>query len=106
MPEPIRLVIWDLDETFWKGTLTEGGMSFVDEHREVVKELARRGVVSSVCSKNDFDAAKRVLTDHDVWDYFVLPSVSWDPKGPRIKALIDAIQLRPSTVLFIDDNPL
>ncbi len=24
LPEAIRLVVWDLDETFWKGTLTEG----------------------------------------------------------------------------------
>jgi predicted enzyme involved in methoxymalonyl-ACP biosynthesis len=27
MTEPVRLVIWDLDETFWHGTLTEGGIS-------------------------------------------------------------------------------
>ena len=30
MPEEIRLVIWDLDETFWKGTLAEGGISEVE----------------------------------------------------------------------------
>jgi hypothetical protein len=29
--EPVRLVIWDLDETFWKGTLTEGGITFSPE---------------------------------------------------------------------------
>lgn len=23
--EKIKLVIWDLDETFWEGTLSEGG---------------------------------------------------------------------------------
>ena len=26
--EAVRLVVWDLDETFWSGTLTEGGMSY------------------------------------------------------------------------------
>ena len=26
--EPVRLVVWDLDETFWKGTLSEGGITF------------------------------------------------------------------------------
>jgi predicted enzyme involved in methoxymalonyl-ACP biosynthesis len=25
-PEPIRLVVWDLDDTFWHGTLAEGGI--------------------------------------------------------------------------------
>ena len=41
MPEEIRLVIWDLDETFWKGTLAEGGISeYVQAHHAVVVTLA------------------------------------------------------------------
>ena len=40
--EAVRLVIWDLDETFWRGTLTEGGITFLPEHKEIVIELARR----------------------------------------------------------------
>ena len=107
MTEPVRLVIWDLDETFWKGTLTEGGISFIDEHREIVKELAHRGIVSSICSKNDFATVKKILREHDAWDSFVFPSISWEPKGPRIAALIGfKWQLRPPTCMFIDDNPL
>ena len=26
--EPVRLAVWDLDKTFWKGTLSEGGITF------------------------------------------------------------------------------
>ena len=26
--ESVRLVIWDLDDTFWQGTLTEGGVAY------------------------------------------------------------------------------
>jgi FkbH-like protein len=103
--EPVRLVIWDLDETFWDGTLTEGGITFRPETRDIVIELARRGIVSAICSKNDFDQVRQVLTDHGVWNTFVFPSIDWTPKGPRIAALIEAIQLRPATVMFIDDNP-
>jgi FkbH-like protein len=103
--EPVRLVIWDLDETFWGGTLTEGGISFRPETRDIVTELARRGIVSSICSKNDFDQVRQVLTGHGVWDYFVFPSIDWTPKGRRVAALVEAIQLRPATVMFIDDNP-
>jgi FkbH-like protein len=104
--EAIRLVIWDLDETFWKGTLTEGGIELVEEHCAIVKTLAKRGIVSTICSKNDFEQIKGVLESNGVWEYFVLPSISWEPKGPRIQQLIQSIQLRPATVLFIDDNPL
>ena len=31
--------------------------------------------------------------------------VSWDPKGPRLAALVQAVQLRAESLLFIDDNP-
>jgi predicted enzyme involved in methoxymalonyl-ACP biosynthesis len=24
--EAVRLVVWDLDNTFWRGTVTEGGL--------------------------------------------------------------------------------
>lgn len=104
MIEPVRLVIWDLDETFWRGTLTEGGITFLPEHRDIVIELARRGIVSSICSKNDFEVVRKLLIEHEIWDYFVLPSISWHPKGPRVQSLIETIGLRPPTVLFVDDN--
>ncbi len=104
--ERVRLVIWDLDETFWKGTLTEGGVSRNEKAIETVVALARRGIVSAICSKNDLEPVQRILTEWKLWDYFIFPSVSWDSKGPRIKALVEAVQLRPETILFVDDNPM
>ena len=103
--EPIRLVIWDLDGTFWNGTLTEGGITLRSDTVALVKEFAGRGIMSSICSKNDLDAVKLVLERAGVWDYFIFPNIDWNPKGPRVAALIDAVQLRPESVLFIDDNP-
>ncbi len=104
--EAVRLVIWDLDDTFWKGTLTEGGIDEARHAADTVIALARRGIMSSICSRNDFASARTVLERLMVWDYFIFPSIDWTPKGPRIAALIEAVQLRPSTVLFIDDNPM
>jgi FkbH-like protein len=103
--EAIRLVIWDLDETFWRGILSEGGIrEYVREHHNIVVELARRGIISSICSKNDRDAVEAVLRQQSLWDYFVLPSINWEPKGPRIAELVEKIGLRAPTILFIDDN--
>lgn len=106
MAEAIRLVIWDLDETFWRGTLTEGGIAFLPENLEIVAALARRGIISAVCSKNDLEAARAALSEHGAWEWFVFPSVDWSPKGRRIAAQIAEIGLRPESVLFIDDNPM
>ncbi len=103
--EPVRLVVWDLDETFWNGTLSEGGIVWRDECQHIVVTLAQRGIISTICSKNDPEDVQRVLTEHGLWDHFILPSIDWQPKGPRLAALIEAIGLRPASVLFIDDNP-
>lgn len=106
MAEPVRLVIWDLDETFWRGTLTEGGHAYRQECHDIVIELARRGIMSAICSKNDFETVKQILQQHEIWDYFIFPSINWEPKGSRIQALIESVQLRPETVMLIDDNPM
>src|SRR5215469_10703983 len=103
--EPVRLVVWDLDETYWKGTLTEGGISeYVQEHHDAVIELSRRGIMSSICSRNDPDQVLPILNDKGILDYFIFPSISWQAKGERLAALIETAQLRPASVMFIDDN--
>ena len=104
-PEAVRLVIWDLDETFWTGTLTEGGITYRRDIHDIVIALARRGIISSICSKNDLAPVRALLEAEGLWDYFILPSISWGPKGPRVAAIVEAVQLRPATILFIDDNP-
>ena len=106
LPEPIRLVIWDLDDTFWRGTLTEGGIeAFVQANHDLVLELARRGIMSSICSKNDHAAVQAILQEQGLWDTFIFPSIDWSPKGPRVAAIVEAVGLRPPTILFVDDNP-
>src|SRR5712671_2178542 len=102
----VKMVIWDLDDTFWKGTLAEGEIEFIQKHGELVKELASRGIISSIASKNDFNSAKEILERHGLWDYFVFPSISFEPKGKRVSQIIDNAALRPQNILFIDDNIL
>ena len=88
------------------GTLSESGIEYCPTNDDLVIALAERGIVSAICSKNDMETTKAVLVEKGIWDYFIFPSIDWNPKGPRIKALIEDVQLRPETVLFIDDNSL
>lgn len=103
--EKIKLVIWDLDETFWHGTITEGNVEIPEEHSRLLKQLTDIGIVNSICSKNDPEPVMEYLKDRDLAQYFVFPSVNWNPKGARVKNLISDMQLRPANVLFLDDNP-
>lgn len=100
----IKLIIWDLDETFWSGTLSEGGARIPENHIRLVKDLTDCGIINSICSKNEFEPTKKALQDAGVWDLFVFPSINWESKGPQIKDKLDKMALRPVNVLFLDDN--
>jgi FkbH-like protein len=101
--EQIKLVIWDLDDTLWSGTISEGPIEHITRNHDIVVALAQRGVISSICSMNDKSVALAELQKSSMADYFVLPSIDWSPKGPRIRQLIEDLNLRPTNVLFIDD---
>lgn len=103
---PVKLVVWDLDETFWKGTLSEEGISPIQAHIDMVRTLVGRGIMCSICSKNDFAQARAALEKLGVWELFVFPYIAWSPKGEAIKELIQEMGLRAENVLFLDDNHL
>src|SRR5262249_22321881 len=103
--ESVKLVIWDLDETFWGGTLSEGGIEYRPANHEIVLELSRRGVVNSISSKNDLAAARQALESRGIWEYFVFSKIAWKPKGEMIAQTVEEMGLRAVNVLFIDDNP-
>lgn len=102
----VKLVIWDLDDTFWQGTLSEGDINFIEKNILLIIELAHRGILSSVVSKNNRSAAESKLRECGAWEYIVFPRIEFTPKGPQIAALIEQIGLRAENVLFIDDNPV
>lgn len=103
---PVKLVIWDLDETFWKGTLSEEGIEAIPENLALIRTLVDRGIMCSICSKNDFEVAKAKLTELGIWDLFVFPHIDWTPKGQAINTMLERMGLRAENALFLDDNHL
>jgi len=99
-----KLIIWDLDSTFWNGTISEEGIEVIPSNISLVKSLSEKGIINSICSKNDFSVCENKLKELDVWQYFVFPSINWEPKGLRIKNMIENMGLRPVNVVFIDDS--
>lgn len=100
----IKLVIWDLDDTFWKGTISEEPVEQISRNIKLVRDLTDRGVVNTICSKNDRDTVINELQRMNVDGLFVFNSIDWTPKGQRIAKLIQDMGLRPVNCLFLDDN--
>ncbi len=100
----IKLIIWDMDETFWKGILSEGTIIKIPQNLNLVHRATDFGIINSICSKNNFDEVKKELEKMQIWDFFVFPSIEWTAKGERVKQQIERMKLRTENVLFIDDS--
>lgn len=102
----IKLIIWDLDDTFWEGTLSDNSckIKIIKKNIDLIHNLSKRGIINSICSKNDRETVEYVLNQNEILDYFVFTSINWETKGKRIKKIIDDMSFRPENVLFIDDN--
>lgn len=100
----IKLIIWDLDETFWTGTLSEGEVVVNPLCLEIVKQATEKGIVNSICSKNDKQQTLVALSKMGVNQFFVFNSIDWSPKGQRIMKTLKDMGLRAANTLFIDDN--
>ncbi|QJX48253.1 hypothetical protein HMJ29_15490 [Hymenobacter taeanensis] len=106
LAQPVKVIIWDLDDTFWRGTLSEGAVEALEENLQLVRDTAARGIVHTIVSKNDFAPAEAKLQELGIRDLFVFPQISWQPKGPIIKQLLEQMQLRAPNALFLDDNSM
>ena len=105
----IKLVIWDLHGTVCNGTISESEIEFKPYVLNFIKELITKGIMNSICSKNDFNRVQEAFLNfgyQEFWDYFVFPSINWSAKGERVQEIIKNMNLREENVLFIDDNEL
>jgi FkbH-like protein len=101
----IKLIIWDLDGTLWKGILAETDVLEVKvQFAKMVKLLSERGIINSVASKNDLLSTRKTLQRIGLWDEFVLPQINYEPKSRQVREIIEKLQFRPVNVLFIDDS--
>lgn len=103
-----KVLVWDLDETFWTGTLAEDGPDGVTPRPEAVaalKALDARGVLHSIASKNDPDEAAAALRRFGLLDHFLHPQVGWGPKSASVAAIARALDLGLDSFVFIDDQP-
>lgn len=102
----IKCVVWDLDDTLWKGVLLEdGAVELCDEVLRVVRTLDERGILQSVASRNEPSHALAKLEELGVAEYFLYPQISWGAKAASIERIAASINIGLDSVAFIDDQP-
>ena len=104
----VKIMVWDLDNTLWNGTLIEDGPGKVTLRpgvAEVVRELDGRGIVNSVASKNYEADALTELERLGLREFFVFPAIGWHPKSESLRQLRQSFNVGEDTIAFIDDQP-
>lgn len=101
----VKCLIWDLDNTLWKGTLLEGDdVALSEQLRAVIVELDSRGILQSVASRNDYDLAWKKLEQLDIAEYLILPQIGWGSKSEAVRHVADQLSFAHQTIAFIDDQ--
>lgn len=104
----IKCIVWDLDNTLWDGVLIEDGIDKLDlkkNVKDVLIALDKRGILNSIASKNNPADAIEVLKKFQIYEYFLKPQISWEPKSKGIASIAAELNIGIDSILFVDDQP-
>jgi FkbH-like protein len=117
-----KLIILDLDEILWGGTVGETGWqgitlgghdpegeALVDFQRGL-KALTRRGILLAIASKNEESIAIEAMARHPEMvlkmDDFAGWRINWQDKAKNIVDLMTELNLGLESAVFVDDSPV
>jgi FkbH-like protein len=115
-----KCLVLDCDGTLWGGIVGEDGIGGIAlgesgrgrryrDFQQQVVDLARRGVVVMLCSKNEEADVLEVLRKHPDCllkeDLVAAHRINWDDKATNIRALAAEVGLGLQHVVFVDDSP-
>jgi FkbH-like protein len=117
-----KCLVLDLDNTLWGGVIGDDGLDGIvigqgsplgegfAELQAYAKELARRGVILAVSSKND---EKNALEPFEKHPEMVLRRgdiaafrANWTDKAANIRAIAQDLNIGLDSLVFLDDNPV
>ena len=102
----IKCVVWDLDNTLWEGVLLESGpVRLKPGIAEVIRILDERGILHSIASRNDPEAAANSLRRLGIASYFLCPEIGWSAKSSSLARIRENLNIGMDTILFVDDDP-
>ena len=106
--DKIKCVVWDLDNTVWDGTLIETDdpkkLNLKAGVLETIQELDRRGIIQSIASKNDMEAAWPVVEDLGIAEYFLYPQIHWNAKSGSVEQIAKSLNIGIDSLALIDDS--
>lgn len=117
-PIPLKGIITDLDDTFWRGLVGEIGPDAVHwnldgksqmhaVYQQLLAALASRGILIAVASKNDGKVVSAALERDDLLisrDSIFPVIANWEPKSKAVEQILAKWNVGADSVVFVDDN--
>lgn len=115
-----KVLVLDLDNTLWGGTVGEDGYAglklgtdypgaFFRNLQRVALDLARRGVLLTIASKNNEPDAMEVIAKHPGMlirpEHLATHRINWKPKPENLMDMAKELNLGLDSFVFVDDNP-
>jgi methoxymalonate biosynthesis protein len=103
----IKCVIWDLDNTLLDGIYLESPDDpppAVPAMAAIVTELAGRGILQAIASRNPPEAAS--YAERAVRHSFAAARYDWGPKSAAVTAIMSELGIAADAVAFVDDDSL
>ncbi len=111
----LKAIALDLDDTLYAGVLGEDGAEGVElsaGHAALQRFLAeqrRAGILLALCSRNERADAEALFAQRAdfplKWSDFASVQVNWEPKARNLRRIAADLNIDPSAILFVDDNP-
>jgi FkbH-like protein len=115
-----KAVVFDCDNTLWKGILGEDGMQGIDmsfhskmgaiyhKVQQMAVWLSKHGVIIGLCSKNNPEDVQEVLEKHPDMalrnQHIVISEVNWNDKASNLKLIAENLNIGLDSILFVDDS--
>jgi len=114
-----KALVVDLDNTLWGGIIGEDGMTGIKLGAEypgagyqalqrAMLDLARKGILLAICSKNNPDDAMEVLEKHPGMllrpKNFAALRISWNDKVQGLREIASELNIGIDSLAFLDDN--
>ena len=116
-----KVVVCDLDNTLWGGVVGDDGPQNIklgapdplgecfQAFQSALKGLRSRGILLTICSKNDEKLALSVIEEHPAMILrkadFVGWRINWKDKAENLIALAEELNLGLDSFVFLDDSP-
>jgi FkbH-like protein len=116
-----KVLVLDCDNTLWGGVIGEDGIDGIQldadqypgrafyDFQNTVLHLAKRGVMVTLCSKNNEADVLEVLDRHPCSvlkrEHLSGWRINWNDKASNIDELSNELNLGLDSFVFVDDNP-